>query len=146
MADRLTKEQRAKCMRNIKSGDTLIEKKLRLALWHKGYRYRKNYRRLPGKPDIVLPKYRIAIFCDSEFFHGKDWEDTLLPQLMRGNNHEFWVRKISRNIIRDKEVNESLRKEGWIVLRFWAKEIKTSLTGCITVIEEAISSKMKNIA
>ena len=85
MADRLTKEQRSKCMRNIKSGDTGIEKDLRLALWHKGYRYRKNYRKLTGKPDIVLPKYRIAIFCDSEFFHGKDWEESLLPQLQRGS-------------------------------------------------------------
>jgi len=70
---------------------------LRKALWHRGYRYRKNYEKLPGKPDIVLTKYKIAIFCDGEFFHGKDWEVSLKPQLERGNNSEFWVKKITRN-------------------------------------------------
>ena len=133
-------------MRHIKSRDTEIERKLRLALWHRGYRYRKNYRKLPGKPDIVLPKYRIAIFCDSEFFHGKDWDEYLLPQLMRGNNYEFWVNKISRNIKRDREVNESLRKEGWVVLRFWAREIIRSLPECVTVVEEAIFKQMRKMA
>lgn len=72
--DRLTKEQRHRNMSNIKNKDTSIEIKLRKALWEKGYRYRKNYNKLPGKPDIVLTKYKIVIFCDSEFFHGKDWE------------------------------------------------------------------------
>ena len=72
--DRLTKEQRHRNMSNIKNKDTSIELKLRKALWKKGYRYRKNYNKLPGKPDIVLTKYRIVIFCDSEFFPGKDWE------------------------------------------------------------------------
>ena len=76
--DRLTKEQRHRNMSNIKNKDTSIELKLRKALWEKGYRYRKNYNKLPGKPDIVLTKYRIAIFCDSEFFHGKDWELSLI--------------------------------------------------------------------
>ena len=75
--DRLTKEQRHKNMKNIKSKDTGIEVTLRKALWKKGYRYRKNDKKLPGRPDIVLPKYQIAIFCDSEFFHGKDWEVSL---------------------------------------------------------------------
>ena len=74
MADVLTKEQRHKNMKNIRSKDTSIELKLRKELWRRGYRYRKNYTELPGKPDIVLTKYKIAIFCDSEFFHGKDWE------------------------------------------------------------------------
>lgn len=72
--DVLTPEQRHRNMANIKSKDTSIELLLRKALWNKGYRYRKNYKSLPGKPDIVLTKYKIAIFCDSEFFHGKDWE------------------------------------------------------------------------
>ena len=78
--DRLTKEQRHKNMKNIKAKDTQIELKLRKELWKRGYRYRKNYKGLPGKPDIVLSKYKIVIFCDSEFFHGKDWE-VLKPQL-----------------------------------------------------------------
>ena len=72
--DNLSQEQRHKNIKNIRSHDTKIEVILRRALWNKGYRYRKNYKQLPGKPDIVLTKYRIAIFCDGEFFHGKDWE------------------------------------------------------------------------
>ena len=83
--DRLTKEQRHRNMSNIKNKDTSIEIKLRKALWEKGYRYRKNYNKLPGKPDIVLTKYKIVIFCDSEFFHGNDWEKLKL-QLKKGKN------------------------------------------------------------
>ena len=84
--DRLTKEQRHRNMSNIKNKDTSIEIKLRKALWEKGYRYRKNYNKLPGRPDIVLTKYKIAIFCDSEFFHGKDWEKLKL-QLKKGKKN-----------------------------------------------------------
>lgn len=102
MTDIMTKEQRSRTMSHIHKKDTSIELKLRKALWHKGYRYRKNYSALPGSPDIALTKYKIAIFCDSEFFHGKDWE-ILKPKLEKGNNSEYWVKKISRNIERDKE-------------------------------------------
>ena len=93
MPDRLTAEQRKKCMSNIHSKDTGIEMKLRNALWHRGYRYRKNYNKIPGKPDIALTKYKIAVFCDSEFFHGKDWDDSLHAQILRGSNPEFWEKK-----------------------------------------------------
>ena len=135
--DRLTKEQRHKNMKNIKNKDTGIEVTLRKALWSRGYRYRKNDKRLPGKPDIVLPKYKIAIFCDSEFFHGKDWE-VLKPQLMRGKNAEFWLGKISKNQQRDDEVNKQLQYLGWTVIRFWGKEISQKTEDCIQVIEETI--------
>ena len=121
--DRLTKEQRHRNMSNIKNKDTSIELKLRKALWEKGYRYRKNYNKLPGKPDIVLTKYRIAIFCDSEFFHGKDWEKLEL-KLKNSNNSEFWIKKISRNMERDDEINKKLNYEGWTVIRFWGEDIK----------------------
>lgn len=94
-------------MQNIKSKDTSIEVNLKKALWKKGYRFRKNYKELPRKPDIVLTKYRIAVFCDSEFFHGKDWE-VLKPQLQKGKNGEFWIDKISKNIQRDDEINKKL--------------------------------------
>ena len=77
-------------MKNIHGKDTKIEVILRKALWSKGYRYRKNYKKLPGSPDIVLTKYKIAIFCDGEFFHGKDW-DTLKKRLEKSNNSEFWI-------------------------------------------------------
>lgn len=95
--DNLTKEQRHKNMKNIKSKDTKIEVVLRKELWHRGYRYRKNYTQLPGKPDIVLTKQKVVIFCDSEFFHGKDWE-VLKSRLEKGNNPQYWVKKIERNI------------------------------------------------
>ena len=103
--DNLTKEQRRKNMQHIKARDTSIEVKLRKSLWSRGYRYRKNYDGLPGKPDIVLTKYKVAIFCDSEFFHGKDWE-VLKPRLEKSNNSQYWISKISRNRERDDEIKD----------------------------------------
>lgn len=139
--DRLTGEQRHKNMSNIRSKDTGIEVELRKALWHRGYRYRKNYKELPGKPDIALTKYKIAIFCDSEFFHGKDWADGLEPQLRRGSNSDFWIKKITRNMGRDEEVNKKLKYLGWTVIRFWGKEIKKDAEGCVKVIEKHIQGQ-----
>ena len=135
--DNLTKEQRRKNMQNIRSKNTSIEVILRKALWKKGYRYRKNYKGLPGNPDIVLTKYKIAIFCDGEFFHGKDWE-VLKPRLEKGNNSEYWINKISRNFERDDAVNKKLLFDGWTVIRFWGKDIKKRTDECIKVIEETI--------
>lgn len=137
MADVLTPEQRRKNMQNIKGSDTKIEVLLRKALRQKGYGYRKNYKELPGKPDIVLTKYKIAIFCDSEFFHGKDWE-ILKPRLEKSNNSEFWINKISQNCKRDEEVNKKLLFLGWTVIRFWGDDIKKKTDECIRVIEETI--------
>lgn len=139
--DRLTKEQRHRNMSNIKNKDTSIELKLRKALWKKGYRYRKNYNKLPGKPDIVLTKYRIAIFCDSEFFHGKDWEKLKL-QLEKGKNSEFWINKISKNIERDEKIEKELNFMGWTVLRFWGKDINKNVDECVKVVEEKIFDNM----
>ena len=124
-------------MRKIHSKDTSIELLLRKALWHKGYRYRKNYKALPGSPDIVLTKYKIAIFCDSEFFHGKDWE-VLKPRLEKGVHGDFWVKKITNNRRRDDEVNKQLLFMGWIVIRFWGKEIMKNTDECVRVIEETV--------
>ncbi|MDD3402398.1 MAG: very short patch repair endonuclease [Hespellia sp.] len=135
--DVLTKEQRRKNMQHIHSTDTKIEVLLRKALWVKGYHYRKNYNALPGKPDIVLTKYKIAIFCDGEFFHGKDWE-VLKPRLEKSNNSEFWINKISRNRQRDDEVNKQLLFEGWTVIRFWGDEIKKNVDECVKVVEETV--------
>ena len=135
--DNLTKEQRKKNMQHIKAKDTSIEVKLRKSLWNKGYHYRKNYDELPGKPDIVLTKYKIAIFCDSEFFHGKDWE-VLKPRLEKSNNSQYWISKISRNRERDDEINKRLLFEGWTVIRFWGEEISKNVDGCVKVVEEVI--------
>lgn len=137
MTDNLTKEQRHKNMCRIKSEDTSIEIRLRKALWEKGYRYRKNYRALPGKPDIAILKYKIAIFCDSEFFHGKDWE-VLKPRLQKGNNAGYWIPKIQRNRERDDEINKKLLFLGWTVIRFWGKDITKNTEECVKVVEETI--------
>ncbi len=135
--DNLTKEQRKRNMRHIKSSDTQIEILLRKALWRKGYRYRKNYRCLPGKPDIAITKYKIAIFCDSEFFHGKDW-DLQLHRLKYSNNSKYWIKKISRNMRRDEEINKKLQFLGWTVIRFWGTDIKKDVYKCVLAIEETI--------
>ena len=136
MADSVSAE-RSENMRRIRSKNTKIELALRKALWSKGYRYRKNYAILPGKPDIAMTKYKIAIFCDSEFFHGKDWE-ILRPQLEKGNNGEFWIKKISRNRERDDEINKALLFRGWTVIRFWGKDILKNTDECVRVIEEVM--------
>ncbi len=137
MADVLTKEQRKRNMQSIRSKDTKIEMILRKALWSSGIRYRKNYSKIPGKPDIAITKYKIAIFCDSEFFHGKDWEQ-LKPRLQKGDNGEFWVNKIGKNREHDEQVNKELAFMGWTVIRFWGNDIKKNTDECIKVIEEAI--------
>ncbi|MCD7824973.1 MAG: very short patch repair endonuclease [Clostridiaceae bacterium] len=139
--DNLTPKQRRKNMKNIRYKDTEIELLLRKALWKRGYRYRKYYADLPGKPDIALTKYKIAVFCDGEFFHGKDWE-VLKPKLKNSNNGEYWISKISRNKERDDEVNKQLLFLGWTVIRFWGKDIKKNTDECIQVIEECIFDKM----
>lgn len=135
--DVLNKEQRHKAMCRIKSSDTSIELALRKALWKKGYRYFKNYKKLPGKPDIVLSKYKIAIFCDGELFHGKDWS-VLLPRLKKGNNPDFWINKIERNMERDNENDKKLLFLDWTVIHFWGNEILKNPDECVRIIEEVI--------
>lgn len=141
--DNLTKEQRRKNMQSIKSKGTKIETLLAKELWSKGLRYRKNDSSVFGKPDFTFKKYKIAIFCDSEFWHGKDWE---IKKLKYITNIEYWHQKIERNIKRDKEVNDELSKTGWQVLRFWGKEIEKDLVNCVIKVEEKINvAKRKNI-
>lgn len=137
MPDVLTPEQRRKNMQHIRGKDTKIEIILRKALWKRGYRYRKHYKSIPGTPDIALTRYKIAIFCDGEFFHGKDWE-VLRPRLEKSNNSEFWISKISRNRERDDEINKKLLYMGGTVIRFWGSDIKKDTDECIQVIEETI--------
>lgn len=130
-------EKSHKNMSRIRGKDTSIEVALRKALWRKGYRYRKNYKALPGRPDIALTKYKIAIFCDSEFFHGKDWE-ILKLKLEKGKNPDYWIAKIKRNMERDREKDSALLFVGWTVVHFWGKDILKNTDECIKVIEELI--------
>ena len=129
-------------MSHISGKDTSIEIKLRKALWHKGYRYRKNYKKLPGSPDIALTKYKIAIFCDSEFWHGKDW-DKLHEKLKSGNNPKYWTKKIAENIERDHEKDQMLKAMGWRVLHFWENDIDNSLEICVRTVEEAVIESLE---
>jgi len=141
MVDVLTPSQRRKNMQAIKNKDTEIEIILRKALWEKGIRYRKHYKKIPGSPDIALTKYKIAIFCDGEFFHGKDWDEDLLPRLKKSNNSHFWIEKISRNMERDNETDKRLQLQGWEAVHFWGKDIKKDPDGCVKVIEEMIFNR-----
>lgn len=129
-------EQRSKNMRAIKSHDTKIEVILRKALWHKGIRYRKNFKVCSCKPDIVLTKHKIAIFCDGDFWHGND-------KCTVKNNAKFWNEKIKTNIERDLRNTIELRDNGWTVLRFWGTEIRKDLDNCITEILIAIETKRR---
>ena len=129
-------EKRSFNMQRIKSVNTSIEADFRKALWREGIRYRKNCKILPGKPDIVITKYRIAIFCDGEFWHGKDWE-IKKPKIK--DNRDYWVTKIERNIGHDNEVNKQLQNIGWTVLRFWGQDIHKNMPGCVYVVLNAIS-------
>lgn len=130
-------EKSHKNMSHIRGKDTSIELALRKALWEKGYRFRKNYKGLPGSPDIALTKYKIAVFCDGEFFHGKDW-DRLKEKLENGKNPGYWISKIQRNMERDLEKDQMLRFAGWTVIHFWGKDILNNPDECVKIIEETI--------
>ena len=120
---------------HLKNGkaEVLLAKKL----WHLGYRYRLNYRKLPGSPDIALTKYKIAIFVDGEFWHGQNWE---VRKSKIKSNKEYWIEKIEENIEHDKKVNTFLINKGWIPLRFWEKEILKNVDNCVQRIVESVHS------
>lgn len=122
-------------MSRIRSKDTAIEIMLRKALWREGVRYRKNDRRFPGSPDIAIQQFQIAVFCDGEFWHGKDWE---IKKPRFKNNRDYWVAKIERNMHRDHEVDRRLRTLGWTVIRFWGGEIRKNLIGCVNEVKDTI--------
>ena len=131
-------------MSRIKSKNTSIEVMLRKALWRAGIRYRKNYQKLPGSPDIAITKYQIAIFCDGEFWHGKDWNQ---KKSSIRSNRDYWIEKIERNRSRDRLNEWALGCLGWTVLRFWGMEIKKDLAGCMKEIKCAIlQRKVENAA
>ena len=124
--DKLTPEQRKKCMQSNKSTGTKPELVLAKAMWAVGLRYRKNSGSIFGKPDFSFKKYKVAVFVDGEFWHGKDWEQKKAE--IKGNR-EFWIAKIERNIRRDMEVTGRLKAEGWTVLRFWSNDVVKN-AGC----------------
>lgn len=133
-----------KIMSAVKSKDTRPEIKLRKALWQKKHRYRVNYKKLPGKPDIVFTKYKVAVFCDGDFWHGHNWAlrgmSSLDEELERYS--DYWKSKILRNIERDRENDQALMALGWTVVRIWESEIKKDVDDCVKTIEEVLFEAM----
>lgn len=125
----MTPAQRKKNMQHIRSKDTEAEILLRKALWRKGFRYRKNVKDLPGKPDIVFTKHKIVIFVDGDFWHARGHEKNPGEQI--DTNKNYWTVKLKRNVARDRYVNELLLEQGWLVLRFWESDIKNNLDNCV---------------
>ena len=125
-------------MSRIRGKNTSIEVKLRKALYEKGCRYRCNSKYIFGHPDISFKGVKVVVFCDSEFWHGKDFEENEKKIL---SNREYWIPKIKRNIERDNEVNEKLTQEGYLIYRFWGGEIQKNLDKCVTKILEGLSSR-----
>lgn len=132
-----TKEVTHKIMSAVKQKDTEPELMLRKAIWARGLRFRKNYKVLIGKPDIVFTKAKVVVFCDGDFWHGHNWALRGLPSLEAelATYSEFWKQKILRNIERDKEVTDMLATNGWVVIRLWESEIRNNLTKCVDRIE-----------
>lgn len=129
-------------MSRIRSTETGIEVALRRALFAAGLRYRKNYRRAPGCPDVAFVSLRIAVFCDSSFWHGRD---IVGIQNRLRTNKAFWLNKINSNIARDRHVNLTLKEAGWKVLRFWDEDIEHRLDKCVALIFDEVAKQKKNL-
>jgi DNA mismatch endonuclease (patch repair protein) len=134
--DDMDRRQRSRTMSRIRSTETKPEVRLRKALYHAGLRYRKNYKKLPGTPDIALTRQKIAIFVDGDFWHARGHQEHPGEQI--ATNQEYWKQKLSRNVEHDREVNDALTELGWLVLRFWESDIQKDLDACVdTVLEYA---------
>jgi len=133
-----TKEQIAYNMSRVKNKDSQIELMLRKELWARGIRYRKNVTKIIGKPDIAFIGKKVAVFCDSEFWHGHDWERRKEDFK---SNRDFWIKKIERNIERDSEVNAALQEDGWVVLRYWGKDIKQNTKAIVDEIQKVLEER-----
>ncbi|MFI3257878.1 MAG: very short patch repair endonuclease [Spirochaetales bacterium] len=135
-----TKEQISFNMKQVKNKNSKIEILLRKELWKNGLRYRKHVKNIFGCPDIAFQGKKIAVFCDSEFWHGYDWEHKKHEFKSR---QDFWIPKIERNMERDKEVTKALEDDGWTVLRFWGKDIKNNVQYCVNTVKTAIEKNEK---
>ena len=140
--DRLSPDQRHQNMAAIKNKNSEIECILRKILWNNGYRYHKNCSKVYGKPDICFPRKKVAVFCDSEFWHGYNWEEN---RNKIQTHKDFWLKKIEKNMVRDKEVNKKLEKDGWTVLRFWGNIIKKDPEACLYEIQKVLERKENDL-
>lgn len=124
-----------------KKGNTGPELLLRHALWGRGLRYRLHDRVLPGRPDIVFLRSKLAVFCDGDFWHGRNLEFRL-KKLAKGHNSAYWVRKIQGNVARDSRQTQTLESLGWMVMRFWETDILRDPEGIALRVERAITSRI----
>ena len=133
-----SKEIRSKNMRAIRSSGSKIERILGKEMWKRGCRYRKNDKSIVGKPDFVFKRKKIAVFCDGEFWHGKDWD---IRKKNIKTNREFWINKIEGHINRDERVNQSLKENGWKVIRFWGEDILRNPEKCAELVLKELDKK-----
>ena len=126
----------SKRMANVKLKKGMAETMVAKALWNKGIRYRRNYKRLPGSPDIAITKFKLAIFIDGEFWHGEDWENR---KTKLKSNRDYWIEKIEENMARDRKNDNLLQVDGWTVIHFWEKDIKKNIDICVEKIMETIN-------
>lgn len=136
-----TTPERSRNMAHIHSTDTKPEILLRKKLWQKGIRYRKNFKNLPGSPDIAITKYKIAVFIDGEFWHGYNWR---VNKNRIHTHRSYWVPKIERTMKRDQENNKDLEDDGWTVIRFWSKRVVKNVDYCADYVEYMIRSKKED--
>ncbi|MHB8070601.1 MAG: very short patch repair endonuclease [Candidatus Cryosericum sp.] len=134
----LTTPQCSKRMGSVSLKDGKVESALAKALWNLGVRYRKNYRDLPGSPDIAVTKHKVAIFIDGEFWHGYDWVNrrTALKR-----NREYWIEKIEENMKRDRRDTKALEDQHWTVLRFWSSDVEKNLCDCLGIVLDCINKE-----
>lgn len=128
-----------KRMSKVRLKRGIAETMLAKSLWHSGIRYRYNYKKLPGSPDIAITKYHIAIFIDGEFWHGKDWEKR---KARLKSNQEYWIEKIEENMARDQRNGCDLEAMGWYVVRFWEKDVKKDVDSCVSVIIQIMADEL----
>lgn len=132
-----TPETRARMAKvHLKNGKA--EQLLAKELWHSGLRYRKNFKGLPGSPDIALTKQKVAIFVDGEFWHGQNWDERK-QKLQR--NRDYWIEKIEENISRDRKVDAQLQSLGWTVIRFWEKDVLKHTSECLQNVFETLEQR-----
>lgn len=136
-----------KIMSSIPSMNTKPELLLRKALWKENLRYRVNYKKLPGKPDIVFTKYHVVIFCDGDFWHGHNWAIRGLSSLEEelAGYSDFWRSKITQNVERDKKINDTLKTLGWIVIRFWESDIYKDIDGCVETVKDVLAERKRSM-
>ena len=128
-------------MSNVRLKNGKAETILAKRLWHEGYRYRRNYKKLPGSPDIALTTYRVAVFVDGEFWHGANWEER---KAKLKHNRKYWIEKIEENMARDKRVDLQLQEMGWTTIHFWEKQVLKHTDECLKVVLELLEKKKAN--